>query len=184
MNKLIKLTCAKDNDKRYMSLKQDNYVNNINIYYNKQKIFKNINDAEENLPINLDAPILYDNNIENVFEIDYDIKFFNLNERAKIIWKIKPINPVSKIFYKSDLQLIRLNDVKGIENLSDQYRVTLKINEYTHIIGKEFYQENNKVMTFENTINATDYFYFSVETKKVVMNNPEIKYDQLKLEIQ
>ena len=184
MNKLIRLTCPKDFDKKYMSLEQDNYINNINIYYNKQKIFQNINDAEENLPITQDISILYDNNIENVFEIDYDIKFYDLNERAKIIWKILPINNLSKIFSKSHLHLIRLNDVMGVENLSDKYCVTLKINQHTYIIGKEFHQENNRVMTFEDTINTTGYFYFSVETKKVVMNNPEIKYDQLKLEIQ
>ena len=51
MNRTIRLTCPKEDGKRYFSKADHGYENNLNISFNNNVVFKNINDAEELLPI-------------------------------------------------------------------------------------------------------------------------------------
>jgi len=179
MNKIIRLTCPKDLNKRYMSRQHENYINKLDVYHNAQKIFANINDAEENLPIILEKSIVLDKNIINVFEFHYDIKFHSVEEQAKIVWSLNPIN----YLYQSHVQLTRLNEVQGSEHVSDDYCITVKCNQYTHTVGKEYHQGQNQNISFEDLIDANGYCCFSVQTKKVFNNTSAITYDQLQFEI-
>lgn len=179
MNKIVRITCPKDLDKRYMSLQHDNYINKLDVYHNAQKIFANINDADENLPIILEKSIMFDKNKTNIFEFNYDIKFHSVEEQAKIIWSLKPIN----YLYQSHVQLIRFNSVQGSEHVSDDYCITVKCNQYTYTVGKEYHQGQNQNINFEDLIDANGYCCFSVQTKKVFDNTSAITYDQLQFEI-
>jgi hypothetical protein len=57
MNRIVRVTCPKEFNKKYMSRQHDNYINKLDVYHNAQKIFANIDDAEENLPIILENPL-------------------------------------------------------------------------------------------------------------------------------
>jgi hypothetical protein len=179
MNKIIKLTCLKDRDKKYMSAQNDNYINKLDVYYNTQKIFANINDAEENLPIILEKSIVYDAKHTQMFEFNYFIRFHSVEEYAKIKWTIKPVN----YLHESHIQLLQLNHVKGSENLSDDYCITVRCNQHIYKLGKEYHQGVNKAINFRDLINVNGYCCFSVETKKVFKNSPITTYDHLQLEI-
>ena len=179
MNRTVRITCPKDLNKRYMSRQHDNYINKLDVYHNTQKIFTNIDDAEENLPIILEKSIVLDKNIINVFEFHYDIKFHSVEEQAKIIWSLKPIN----YLYQSHVQLIRFNSVQGSEHVSDDYCITVKCNQCTHTVGKEYHQGQNQNINFKDLIDASGYCCFSVQTKKVFDNTSVITYDQLQFEI-
>ena len=75
MNKIFTLRCPKQHDKRYFSLAQHQYKNNLSVVVNDHVLFKNIDDAEENLPITLSDQILFDTQSINVISLIYDIKF-------------------------------------------------------------------------------------------------------------
>jgi hypothetical protein len=178
MNRTVRITCPKEFNKKYMSRQYDNYINKLDVYHNAQKIFDNIDDAEENLPIILEKSIVFDN--INVFEFNYDIKFHSVEEQAKIIWSLKPHH---FYLYQSHVQLIRLNSVQGSEHVSDDYCITVKCNQHTHSVGKEYHQGQHQNINFEDLIDANGYCCFSVETKKVFDNTSAITYDQLQFEI-
>ena len=177
MNRIVRVTCPKEFNKKYMSRQHDNYINKLDVYHNTQKIFANIDDAEENLPVILEKSIVFDN--INIFEFHYDIKFHSVQEQAKIVWSLKPIN----YLYQSCVQLIRFNSVQGGEHVSDDYCITVKCNQYTHTVGKEYHQGQQQNINFEDLIDANGYCFFSLETKKVFKNSVNITYDQLQFEI-
>ena len=179
MNRIIKLTCPKDRDKKYMSTQSDNYINKLDVYHNTQKIFANINDAEENLPIILEKSIVYNANETQIFEFNYFIRFHAVEEYAKVKWTIKPLN----YLHESHIQLLQLNQVKGSENLSDDYCITIRCNQHIYELGKEYHQGVNKAINFRDLIDMNGYCCFSVETKKAFKNSPITTYDHLQLEI-
>ena len=179
MNRIIRLTCPKHSDRKYMSAQNDNYTNKLDVYHNTQKIFANINDAEENLPIMLEKSIVLDANHTQMFEFNYFIRFHSVEEYAKIKWTIKPVN----YLYESHIQLLRLNHVEGSEHVSDDYRITVRCNQFVYKIGKEYHQGVNPAINFKDLVDVNGYCCFSVETKKVFKNSPITTYDHLQLEI-
>lgn len=179
MNRTLRITCPKDPDKHYMSLLQHNYINKIDVYHNLEKIFSNINDAEENLPIVKETQINFANNQLNIFEFNYYIRFQGVEENAKIKWSIKPINYLSQ----SHIQITRYEPVHGNEKVSDDYMITIGCNQHVYHLGKEYHQGSSKVIDLKDTIDANGYCRLIVQTKKVFDNTSDITYDQLQFEI-
>jgi len=179
MNRTLRVTCPKDPDKRYMSLLQHNYVNKIDVYHNLEKIFSNINDAEENLPLVRETQINFAVCQPNIFEFNYYIRFQGVEENAKIKWSIKPINYLSQ----SHIQITRYEPVHGNEKVSDDYMITIGCNQYVYHVGKEYHQGPSKVINLKDTIDANGYCRLIVQTKKVFDKKEDITYDQLQFEI-
>lgn len=179
MNRTVRITCPKDADKRYMSMLLHNYINKIDVYHNSEKIFSNINDAEENLPIIKHAEINFVDNQPNIFEFNYYIRFNGVEEYAKIKWSIKPINYLSQ----SHVQITRYEPVQGSNKVSDDYMITVSTNQHVYHVGKEYHEGASKVINLKDLIDAGGYCRLMVQTKKVFDNTKDITYDQLQFEI-
>jgi len=179
MLKTLKITCPREKNKTYMSFASHQYVNKLDIYHNSMKIFTDINDAEENLPIIQEKNIDIALDSLNTFEFRYLIRFDGVEENCKILWQIKPINYLSE----SHLQLIRYHAVKGAEKISDDFCCNIKINQHCYTVGKEYHLGEQKFLYFKDMIDTNGYCFLSLETKKVFKDCVPVTYDQLLFEI-
>jgi hypothetical protein len=178
MNKIFTLRCPKEHGKRYFSLAQHQYKNNLSVVVNDHVLFKNIDDAEENLPITLSDQILFDTQSINVISLIYDIKFGTVEEKTEVDFIFDPNSSVCTAKFN------RKNFVVGSEKLTDEYKITLTMNDQTHTLDKTFHQGKNKTVSVQNFMDLDLPIKIKLESKKQFENQSDITYDQLEFEIQ
>jgi hypothetical protein len=183
MNKrTITVICPKEQEKSYFSFKKHHYSNHLNIYLNNNLLFEGINDAEENLPITLKKNIDIDYNTVNILKFNYNINFKNSSkELVDVEYKFEPID---NQYHYIKTEINRHNYVLGSEQLDDDYKVTININEHTHIFGKNYHQGETKNINFFDKINLQQQgLTISLDSKKTFQNNTETTFDQIRLEL-
>ena len=127
MRKVFAVHCPKEEDKRYFSKALHKYKNNITVKFNDDVLFDKIDDAEENLPINKHCVLDIMEEVPSTVSLDYDITIGDIKEQSTVEFVIDPI--VDMIHAK----IHRKNFVEGTQNLSDDYCVTLTVNEHEQI---------------------------------------------------
>lgn len=174
MNKKITLICPKDSNKRYFSFKDHGYENCLNIFLNNKKIFSNINDAEELLPI---EKIVYENlnKLNNEFNFEYNIKFKNSKENVNVYFLLKDFQCTTKI--------VRHNYVKGSENLDESYEVYFDVNGKLERLDKQYHQGDNKEICFSTELDQKSNFYFRWYSKKSFVTSSNTTYDDIILKV-
>jgi hypothetical protein len=177
MNKLFILTCPKQEDKRYFSFAEHQYQNNLTVLFNNNTLFENINDAEENLPIAMSHQIFFDMRAINTISLIYDIKFGEQTEKTNVDFLFDPISSICSV------SLERKNYVIGSEKLTDDYKITLSINNQKYFFDKDFHKEDVKKISLQTYINLELPVDIKLESKKVFEHSNKITYDQIELEI-
>jgi hypothetical protein len=181
--KTITVICPKEHNKKYFSFKENDYSNYLNIYFNNNLIFEGINDAEENLPIELKSNIDIQYDIKNVLKFKYNITFDNsIKELIDFVFTIIPINDIK---HNIQAEIYRHNFVKNSEFLSDEYKVTLNINEHEFILDKNYHHGENKLIIFNCNIDLINQGLNIFLSSKKVFNNDKknVTYDQIELKI-
>jgi len=178
MNKIFTLRCPKESNKQYFSLEKHQYKNNITVMINDAVVFENINDAEENLPIVMNEQILFDSNSVNTVDLIYDISFGDIKEKTEVGFVFDSNSSICTTHFN------RKNFVEGSEKLTDEYKITLKINDQTHTIDKSFHQGDTKNISLQTFVDMDLPITVSLESKKQFKNSDDITYDQLEFDIQ
>ena len=75
----------------------------------------------------------------------------------------------------------RKNFVEGTEKLSDEYIVTLTVNEHEQTFGKDFHTGATKTLKFSLPVDVKDIINIKLESKKVFENDPMVTYDTIEL---
>jgi hypothetical protein len=178
MNKIFTLRCPKETGKRYFSLEKHQYKNNLTVMINETVLFENINDAEENLPVLMTDQILFDSNSVNTVNLIYDISFGNIKEKTDVEFVFDNNSSICTTIFN------RKNYVEGSEKLSDDYVITLTVNNHQTLISKEFHQGETKRISVQNFIDMDLPIHIKLESKKAFVDTKDITYDQLEFEIQ
>lgn len=178
MNKIFTLRCPKEKDKHYFSFEKHQYKNNLTVMVNDDVLFENINDAEENLPLLMSDQILFDSNSVNTVNLIYDISFGDKKEKTDVEFVFDSNSSICSTSFH------RKNFVEGSEKLSDQYVVTLTVNDQIHTLQKDFHQGETKKIIVQNFIDMDLPIHIKLESKKVFVDSSDITYDQLEFEIQ
>lgn len=172
-NKTIQLHFPKDKNKSYCSFEKHNYYQNLNIYFNNDIIFKEINDSEEKLPILLEKKIQIDEE-ENVLSLFTDINTYEQEEQIDIVIVFKKNG--------TNLSIIRLNDMENVVNKFDEsYEMVIKLNEESKKHTKDWYLNKSYRTDLKSKKTIND-FNFSIKTKKPFKNNGTY-YDNMILKI-
>jgi hypothetical protein len=184
MNKrTITVTCPKEQEKKYFSFKEHHYFNHLNIYLNDNLLFEGINDAEENLPIELKTNVDLKYDVKNVLKFNYNITFKNISV-TELVDLFFTIIPIDNIKHNIQTEIYRHNFVKNSEFLSDEYKITLNINEHEFILGKNYHQGENKYIMFKCDIDLINQgLNIFLSSKKVFNNDKNITYDQIELKL-
>lgn len=175
MRKVFAVHCPKEEDKRYFSKALHKYKNNITVKFNDDVLFDKIDDAEENLPINKHCVLDIMEEVPSTVSLDYDITIGEIKEQSTVEFVIDPI--VDMIHAK----IHRKNFVEGTQNLSDDYCVTLTVNEHEQIFGKDFHMGETKTLKFSLPVDIKDVINIKLESKKVFKDDPSITYDTIEL---
>ena len=175
MRKVFAVHCPKEEDKRYFSKALHKYKNNITVKFNDDVLFDKIDDAEENLPINKHCVLDIMEEVPSTVSLDYDITIGDIKEQSTVEFVIDPI--VDMIHAK----IHRKNFVEGTQNLSDDYCVTLTVNEHEQIFGKDFHMGGTKTLKFSLPVDIKDVINIKLESKKVFKDDPSITYDTIEL---
>lgn len=138
----IKVTCPKEQGKRYFDTQLFRYSNSMNIYFNEELLFANINDVEENLPIYLEKEVDINFKVDNILKVEYNIRIGDIVEYADVVHTINEEEVVTNI--------VRKNHVKKSNGLTDDYKITFDINNNQTYFGKEYHQGSTKNITFSN----------------------------------
>ena len=178
MNRTIKLTCPKEEGKRYFSKADHGYENNLNISFNNNVVFKNINDAEELLPITESKHVEMSDDSPSKLVLDYDIKFNASTEKVIVKFTIDPATNVINTMFD------RKNFVGGSENLIEDYYVKLQINDNVSMLDKEFHKGDFKQVNLAHPIIAQQPIDIKLESKKAFEGNNNITYDQIEIRIE
>lgn len=178
MNKTFVLRCPKEKGKRYFSLTDHQYKNNLTVMVNDIVVFENIDDAEEKLPIVLSDQVLFDPNSVNTISLIYNISFGDIKEKTDVDFVFDSNSSICTTKFR------RKNFVKGSEKLSDQYQVKLKVNDQTHTLDKSFHQGETANISVQNFVDMDLPITVSLESKKQFEDSNDITYDQLEFEIQ
>jgi hypothetical protein len=178
MNKIFTLRCPKEKGKNYFSLEKHQYKNNLTVMINDAVVFENINDAEENLPLTLSDQILFDSDSVNSVSLIYNISFGEIKEKSEVDFVFDSNSSICTTNFN------RKNFVQGSEKLTDQYCVTLKINDQTHTLDKTFHKGETKKISVQNFVDMSLPITVSLESKKQFEDSNDITYDQLEFEIQ
>ena len=175
MRKVFAVHCPKEEDKRYFSKALHKYKNNITVKFNDDVLFDKIDDAEENLPINKHCVLDIMEEVPSTVSLDYDITIGEIKEQSTVEFVIDPI--VDMIHAK----IHRKNFVEGTQNLSDDYCVTLTVNEHEQKFGKDFHMGKTKTLKFSLPVDVKDVINIKLESKKVFKDDPSITYDTIEL---
>lgn len=178
MNRILKLFCPKDTDKRYFSWSQHKYKNNLTVCWNNNVLFEKINDAEELLPINLIESIHFDTTTINTLSLIYDITFDQTKEQATVDFVFEPSSSMCTANF------FRKNFVEGSEYLTDDYNVTLDINNQVTMLDKTFHEGDTKKLSIQNFVDMDLPIVIKLQSKKVFAQSSEVTYDQIELHIQ
>jgi len=138
----IKVICPKESGKRYFDKKTFRYSNSMNIFFNDLPLFENINDVEENLPINLEKDIDINFEVDNFLKIEYNIRIGDIVEYADVVHRINKEKVVTNI--------IRKNHVEKSNTLTYDYKITFDINGSQTYFGKDYHEGSTKDITFSN----------------------------------
>jgi hypothetical protein len=181
MKKNITVFFPKLHQTKYFSAAAHQYSSSINVLFNKNKIFSNISDQEENLPM------IYQHQIEltvdsvNTIEVCYNIySNWSLKEDASIQYQIYP---TSSGTCKVIARLLRNNFVISPDLISSEYMITSKINDYQiNIDGKSWFTGNTNQQEFDTEVNIADPLILETISKKVLlMYNNQVYYDHIQL---
>jgi len=175
MRKVFAVHCPKEEDKRYFSKAIHKYKNNITVKFNDEVLFDNIDDAEENLPINKHTVLDIMEEVPSTISLDYDIKIGDVSEQSTVEFVLDPL--VEMVHTK----IHRKNFVEGTEKLSDDYIVTLTVNEHEQTFGKDFHTGATKTLKFSLPVDVKDVINIKLESKKVFQNDPMVTYDTIEL---
>ena len=178
MNKTLILTCPKEDGKRYFSKAQHGYENNLNISFNNNVVFKNINDAEEMLPITDSKQVEMSNEMPSKLVLDYDIKWTSSSEKVIIGFVIDPATNVISTTFD------RKNFVGGSEDLLEDYYVKLQINDQESMLDKEFHKGDFKKVLLSHPAIVGQPIIIKLESKHAFKNDNNITYDQIELRIE
>ena len=178
MNKIFTLRCPKEDNKQYFSLEKHQYKNNLTVMINDAVVFENINDAEENLPLLMSDQILFDSDSVNVVNLIYDISFGDTKEKTEVDFVFDSNSSICTTTFN------RKNFVEGSEKLTDDYGVTLTVNDQTHKLDKTFHQGETKKVSVQNFVDMDLPITVALESKKQFTNCADVTYDQLVFEIQ
>ena len=113
--------------------------------------------------------------VPSTVSLDYDITIGDIKEQSTVEFVIDPI--VDMIHAK----IHRKNFVEGTQNLSDDYCVTLTVNEHEQIFGKDFHMGETKTLKFSLPVDIKDVINIKLESKKVFKDDPAITYDTIEL---
>ena len=175
MRKVFAVHCPKEEDKRYFSSKLHDYKNNITVKFNDEILFDKIDDAEENLPINKHCVLDIMEEVPSTITLDYDITIGQVKEQSTVEFVLDPV--VEMVHTK----IQRKNFVEGTEKLSDDYCVTLSVNEHQQSFGKEFHKGDTKTLSYSLPVDIKDVINIKLESKKVFNDDPMITYDTIEL---
>jgi len=178
MNKIFTLRCPKEDNKQYFSLKKHQYKNNLTVMINDAVVFENIDDAEENLPLLMTDQILFDSDSVNVVTLIYDISFGDIKEKTEVDFVFDSNSSICTTTFN------RKNFVEGSEKLTDEYDVTLTVNDQTHKLDKTFHQGDTKKVSVQNFVDMDLPITVALESKKQFTDSADVTYDQLVFEIQ
>src|SRR6056300_143408 len=178
MNKIFTLRCPKEDNKQYFSFKKHQYKNNLTVMINDAVVFENIDDAEENLPLLMTDQILFDSDSVNVVNLIYDISFGDIKEKTEVDFVFDSNSSICTTTFN------RKNFVEGSEKLTDNYDVTLTVNDQTHKLYKTFHQGETKKVSVRNFVDMDLPITVALESKKQFTDSVDVTYDQLIFEIQ
>jgi len=178
MNKIFTLRCPKEDNKQYFSLEKHQYKNNLTVMINDAVVFENIDDAEENLPLLMSDQILFDSDSVNTISLIYDISFGDVKEKTEVDFVFDSNSSICTTTFN------RKNFVEGSEKLTDEYDVTLTVNDQTHKLDKTFHQGDTKKVSVQNFVDMDLPITVALESKKQFTDSADVTYDQLVFEIQ
>ena len=178
MNKIFTLRCPKADNKQYFSLKKHQYKNNLTVMINDAVVFENIDDAEENLPLLMSDQILFDSDSVNTISLIYDISFGDVKEKTEVDFVFDSNSSICTTTFN------RKNFVEGSEKLTDDYGITLTVNDQMHKLDKTFHQGETKKVSVQNFVDMDLPITVALESKKQFTDSADVTYDQLVFEIQ
>ena len=178
MNKIFILRCPKEDNKQYFSLEKHQYKNNLTVMINDAVVFENIDDAEENLPLLMSDQILFDSDSVNTISLIYDISFGDVKEKTEVDFVFDSNSSICTTTFN------RKNFVEGSEKLTDDYGITLTVNDQMHKLDKTFHQGETKKVSVQNFVDMDLPITVALESKKQFTDSADITYDQLVFEIQ
>jgi hypothetical protein len=176
MNRNIELHCPREAGRRYFSKAEHGYSNSLDVLFNGKKIFQEINDSEENLPITMMGQLNFDES-ENLLEFKYDIKFDGLGEeRTDVVFAFNAD--------ECRATFTRHNWVKGSEKLADDYAVTFSFNGQDEAFGREWHDGDKKQIQFLRRFDLDAPLTFGWQSRKsFVDNSPPLTYDDIRIRI-
>ena len=178
MNKIFTLRCPKEDNKQYFSLEKHQYKNNLTVMINDAVVFENIDDAEENLPLLMSDQILFDSDSVNTISLIYDISFGDVKEKTEVDFVFDSNSSICTTTFN------RKNFVEGSEKLTDDYGITLTVNDQMHKLDKTFHQGETKKVSVQNFVDMDLPITVALESKKQFTDSADVTYDQLVFEIQ
>jgi hypothetical protein len=182
MQKNFIVTFPKLPQAKYFSAATHQYSSSINVMFNDNKIFSNINDQEENLPMTFRHQIELTMDLVNTVKIQYNIyNNYSLAEDASIQYQIYP---TSSGTCQVTAQLLRNNFVISPDLLSPEYVITSKINNYQITInGKSWFTGNTNQHEFTSNVNIAEPLILETVSKKALVHVDQIYYDHIQISL-
>lgn len=165
----LKIFFPKETDRKYFSKEHQGYSNNLSILIDNSLLFSNIDDAEENLPLEYRADI----DLQKTLEFRYDIIFGDgTKESAQITF-----------MFSNDCQVTihRPNYLIGSEKL-DVYDVKFNLNGTMYHIGSEYHQDDSKTLNLQGALSNP--FQARWSTRKSFVGSQHIYWDDVVLELE
>jgi hypothetical protein len=167
---------------KYFSAAEHEYFSSISVWFNKNIVFSNINDQEENLPMSYQHPVDLVLNSVNTIKVCYKIYTnYSFKEDASIQYELYPTSSGS---CNVTAQLSRNNNVISPKLIDPGYIITSKINNHQiSIDGKSWFTGNTNQHNFVTDVNITEPLILETISKKIFVSSDQVHYDHIQISL-